>query len=876
VKILPEAFAQEAERLARFEREARTLASLNHPHIAQIHGLEEGPVAGSGQASVRALVMELVEGEDLSQRVARGPVPLDEALVIARQICDALEAAHEQGIIHRDLKPANIKVRGDGSVKVLDFGLAKAMDEAGGAGEAGRAGGANVANSPTLTAPTQFGMILGTAAYMAPEQAKGRAVDKRADIWAFGCVLYEMLTGRRAFDGEDVSEVLASVINKDPDWTALPNDTPRALETMLARCLVKDRKRRLADIADARLELDESTSREVAVETRSPAAPRLHLFLMFLAGVLFAATSVLMTWKPWVVAPPRSPMRLHVDLGAEIPELIRGLSMAAVLSRDGTKLAFIGRPDEQANVVRLYFRDLAQLDATPLPGTENAQDPFFSPDGEWIGFFADNKLKKVSVRGGSPLPLATIVTPRGGAWAEDGSIIFSPDRTGPLMRVSATGGTAEPLTQLADGDVTHRWPQVLQGDSALIYTAHKSPAGFEGAKIVAQPLRGGPAKTLRENAVYGRYVPSGHLIYMTGSTLRAAAFDRERLELRGDGAIVLEGVQGNIGSGSAQFDVSHSGALLYFPGDVMRYEQAIDWVAADGRRTPLRSTRSPWISLQFSPDGQRLVLDLNAGQQGDVWIYDLARDQMSRLTLESTSEARPIWSPDGRDIAFLSDREPSGLYVRAADGSGETRHLTSGSLAGMNISSWHPGGGFIMGHRAGPGGTDIFVLPIKRDDRGNWTAGEPAAFAAGPFREFSPRFSSDGRWVAYQSNETGQDEIFVQPFPGPGPKVQVSTGGGIGPIWSRRRQELFFRSEGAIMVATFATVGGAFRSEKPRAWAPVELPRGIGDARIYDLHPDGSRFAVPAAQEGGARRLRQAVLVLDFADELRRLVPTPR
>ncbi|MGH9387547.1 MAG: protein kinase domain-containing protein [Vicinamibacterales bacterium] len=770
--------------------------------------------------------------------------------------------------------PPNIKVRSDGTVKVLDFGLAKALEPAADA----RQSATGVTNSPTLTAPTQFGMILGTAAYMAPEQAKGRAVNKRADIWAFGCVLDEMLTGRRAFDGEDVSEVLASVINKDPDWTALPTDTPRALKTMLVRCLVKDRKRRLADIADARLELDESTSREVAVETRPPAAPRLHLFLMFLAGVLFAATSVLMTWKPWVVAPPRSPMRLHVDMGAEIPESIRGLSMAAVLSRDGTKLAFVGRPDEQAKVARLYFRDLAQLDATPLSGTESAESPFFSPDGEWIGFFADSKLKKVSVRGGSPITLATIVTQRGGAWAEDGSIIFSPDRTGPLMRVSANGGRAEPLTQLVDGDVTHRWPQILAGDSALIYTAHKSASGFEGARIVAQPLRGGPAKTLRGNAMYGRYVPSGHLIYMTGSTLYAAAFDRERLELRGDGAIVLEGVQGNIGSGSAQFDVSSTGALLYLPGDVMRSEQAIDWLAADGRRTPLRSTRSPWRNLLFSPDGQRLVLELNAGQQGDVWIYDLARDQMSRLTLESTSEVRPIWSPDGRDIAFLSDREPNGVYVRAADGSGEARHLMSGRKEPMNVSSWHPSGSFIAGFRPGPGGTDIFVLPVQRGDTGTWTAGEPAAFVAGPFREASPSFSTDGRWVAYQSNETGQNEVFIQPFPGPGPKLQVSTDGGNLPIWSRRRPELFYLSESAIMVATLTTVGGAFRSEKPRAWASIEL-RGLEvplPSRNYDLHPDGNRFAVPGAQEGASKRLSQAVLVLDFADELNRLVPIGR
>jgi len=486
LKILPDPFASDSDRLTRFTREAQTLAALNHPNIAHIHGLEES-------GGITALVMELVEGEDLSQRIARGAIPLEEALPIAKQIAEALEAAHEQGIIHRDLKPANIKVRTDGTVKVLDFGLAKAIDPV-------SALSTDASQSPTLTSPamTQMGMILGTAAYMAPEQAKGRAVDRRADIWAFGCVLYEMLNGKRAFGGEDVSDTLANVLKSEPDWTALPALMPIPIRRLLRRSVEKDRKRRLDSAAAARLEIDEAITAPATGEGVAPvvlAAPRWRRVLPWaVAAVAFiAAVTTLFLWVPWRKASPPAPLRVSAELGADVSLVIaEGASApagnAAVVSPDGSQLAFVARP-HGGGAPRLYVRRLDQLTATPLAGTENAVGPFFSPDGQWLGFFGGGTLKKIAVTGGTPVTLADVTNARGGSWAEDETIVFSPgtQRGGSLWRVPAADGTAERLTTLAQGEGTHRWPQVLPGGRAVLYTVSAIVGDLTNAWLAVQP-----------------------------------------------------------------------------------------------------------------------------------------------------------------------------------------------------------------------------------------------------------------------------------------------------------------------------------------------------------------------------------------------------
>ena len=494
IKVLPPAVAADPDRLARFRREAQTLAALNHPNIAQIHGLEE--IDG-----LPALVMELVDGDDLAARILRGPVPLDEALPIARQIADALDAAHAQGIVHRDLKPANVMVRADGTVKVLDFGLAKALDPL-----SSSAAAAALALSPTITSPaalTGAGVILGTAAYMSPEQARGKAVDKRSDLWAFGAVLFEMLTGTRAFRGDDVTDTIASVIAKEPDWSALPADTPAAIHRLLRRCLEKERQRRLSDAADARLEIDEGLAPSPAGASPDPSrAPARRGAAPWLAGALglgLGAVIVLLAWAPWRRSAPARLVRLTADLGVDA-SLAGGLGDIVALSPDGSVAAFVAH--QGAGRPRLYLRPLHQLQAAPLAGTDEASSPFFSPDGRWLAFFANDRLKKIAVAGGAVATLCDAPNGRGGSWAEDGDIVFarySPDAesAGMLMRVSSAGGTPVPVTALAGGEVSQRWPQVLPGGRAVLFTASRDAGDYRESELVIQPLPGGARKVVQ-------------------------------------------------------------------------------------------------------------------------------------------------------------------------------------------------------------------------------------------------------------------------------------------------------------------------------------------------------------------------------------------
>ncbi len=534
IKVLPEAFAHDPGKLSRFQREAKMLAALNHPNIATIHGLEQ-------YRDTSYLVMELVSGDTLAERVNReGPVPIEEALTIAKQIAEALEAAHEKGIIHRDLKPANVKVTTEGKVKVLDFGLAKAF--------AGEDPGSDPSNSPTLSqAATMQGVILGTAAYMSPEQARGRAVDKRTDLWAFGCVLYELLTGKPAFHGEDITEILAAVVKSEPDWSCLPETTPAAIRLLLRRCLQKDKTLRLRDAGDARIEIHDAVTIAPAVvaATSAPVKSIWREQLAWAAAAALALTTIASTIGFVLRAPrpsqPTQAVRLNAEIGADA-SLYTGFGASAILAPDGTRLVFVATGSDQKQ--RFYIRLLDQLQATALSGTENARDAFFSPDGQWLGFFADGKLKKISVQGGAAVTLCDVPNDRGGSWGEDGTIVFAKDGASALSKVSSAGGMPQPLTTLDKqaGEITQRWPQVLPGGKAAMFMSSTHQYNYEDADIVVYSMASGQRKTVQRGGFYARYLPSGHVVYMHEGTLFAVPFDLQRLEVTGQPAPILEGV----------------------------------------------------------------------------------------------------------------------------------------------------------------------------------------------------------------------------------------------------------------------------------------------------------------------------------------------
>ena len=893
LKVLPESFASDLDRVARFAREAHVLASLSHPNIASIYGLEDA-------GGIRALVLELVEGPTLSEHIAQasgvGGLAVEEALPIARQIADALEAAHEQGVIHRDLKPANVKVTPNGVVKVLDFGLAKALtDEA-------TAGDPKVSPTLTMTA-TRLGVILGTAAYMSPEQARGKPVDKRADVWAFGCVLYEMLTGRRAFGGDEVSDTLAFVITKEPDWSALPADTPPSIRKLLRRCLEKDRRKRLADISDARLEIDEAMAEPAgaAILANTPnslksANHAKRILPWVVAAVLGAGlAAALVLWAPWQRSAPLSaPVRVSVELGADVSLASNGDAVA--LSFDGEMLAFVGQKSGSATS-QLHIRRLDQLQATPLLGTDGARDPFFSPDGQWIAFFADSKLKKISVSGGAAVTLSDVGLDRGGSWAEDNTIVFQPEVGGGIMRVSSAGGKPEALTKLAEGEITHRFPQVLPGSKAVLFTAHNSGGGFDDANIVVQSFADGTRKVVQRGGYHGRYLPSGlgspkraereggHLVYINGGTLFAEPFDLDRLEPTGQPVPVLEGVRSNVSggvAGAALFAASGSGSLVYLPGRGPDYEAPISWVDREGKTTPLWTTAADWSNPSFAPDGRRLAVDIRDGKQLDVWVYELGRDTPTRLTIDAAEDSKPVWTSDGRRIAFASTRGSArNLYWQRADGSGEVQRLTD-STNNQLAASWHPSGKFLAFNEATRTGDALMILAMEGDETSGWRPGKPRVFVGSPFQEREPMFSPDGRWLAYASNESGRFEVYVRPFPGPGGKWQISpgTGGTLTPTptWSRMRRELFYNTpDNRIMVASYTVEGDSFRADKPRLWSEARVlqrPR----QRFFDLHPDGNRIAAVAAapETQAAIKEDKVVFIFNFFDELRRIAPPTR
>jgi serine/threonine-protein kinase len=867
IKILPDEFARDTDRVGRFQREAEVLASLNHPNIGAIHNLDE--YKGS-----RFLVLELVEGETLAQRISRGPIPLAEALMIAASICEALEAAHDKGVIHRDLKPANVKITPDGTVKVLDFGLAK--------GISGANPSPTMTNSPTLMsmAGTNAGLIMGTASYMSPEQAKGKPLDRRTDIFAFGCVLFEMLTGQRAFDGEDVPEIMSRILQREPDWALLPANAPTRIRELLKLCLQKNSKNRRASAADVRIDIDqasaypgaETPANTGAIPARSNSLGR--IFATAGIGLILGAAVVLAIWAPWRAGQPAAPLRLSTEIGADVSLPINDSSTLA-LSPDGSMLAFVG---EKSGKDQLYIRRLGQLQATPLAGTDGATDPFFSPDGQWIAFFADGKLKKISITGGAAVSLGDAPNDRGGAWGEDGNIVFTPNNTAPtaLQRVSSGGGKAEPLTTVGDKQTIHRWPQVLPGGKAVLYTADTTLGALDSADIIVQTLPSGAPKIVQHGGYYARYLPSGHLVYVHEGTVFAVTFDLNRLETIGQPTPVIEGLSTSSNTGRSQFAVSATGTIAYVSGQTSGFEAPVLWLDHEGKTTALYSKPIAWSDPQISPDGKKLAIDMNDGKGRDVWIYEWDRDTLTRFSFGIGNDTKPIWTPDGRRMVFASsrgDKVTQNLYWQFADGTGDVQRLTE-SKNPQTLGSWHPSGKFLAFQELRPqSGWDLMILPMEGDESTGWKPGKPTVFLGDPLIEQEPIFSPDGRWIAYQASESGRIEIYVRPFPGPGGKWQISTDGGANPMWSRTRNELFYRQlpGNHIMVVSYSVEGNSFKADKPRLWSNRTIQTQPGQ-RWLDLHPDGNRFAVSAAPENLSNDSPdKVVFIFNFFDELRRI-----
>jgi eukaryotic-like serine/threonine-protein kinase len=851
IKILPEAFAHDSDRLARFQREAKMLASLNHPNIATIYGLEYFN-------ATHFLIMELVPGETLAERITReGPVPVEEALKVAVQIAEALEAAHEKGIIHRDLKPANVKVTPEGKVKVLDFGLAKAF--------AGDTTDSNPSQSPTLSAlATMHGVILGTAAYMSPEQARGKAVDKRTDIWALGCVLYETLTGKQAFEGEDITEILAAVVKSEPDWKLLPPKSPAKIRDLLRRCLQKDRTLRMQAAGDVRIEIQEALAAPATPEAMGVVASRLgwtwrQAALWGVVAVTLLAIGGIAVWN--LKSAPGSShtvTRLAVALPLDEQLNFTLTGSAIALSPDGTQLAYTAT---RGGVRQLYVRSMDSLDGKPISGTDGAAAPFFSPDGQWVGFFADRKLKKVAISGGSPLVVCD--APEGGfggSWGANDTIFFAPASVSGIWRVSAKGGIPQPFTTLDQhkGEISHRWPQVLPGGKAILFTAWTGP-GWDEQQVQLQMLGSGVRRVLVQGGHLGRYVPTGHIVYLREGSLLAVPFDSVGLEVIASTPIpIIENVRDR-SDDIAPYTVSDDGSLAYVPGSPHQFEGSLVWVDRRGKSEPLAAPLRPYQSLRLSPDGQQVALMID-GPKVDIWLYSLARGISTRLTSEAGSSQFPIWTPDGKRLTYRGTRVGTrNLFWRMADGTGAEERLTTGE-SNQAPSSWSPDGQVLAFTDQSPT-TGSRVLLLRLAER------QQQPLHQSTFSELTGRFSPDGRWLAYSSDESGRSEIYVEPYPASAGKSQVSTEGGVLPVWSRNGRELFYRNENKIMTADITTQP-SFSAGEPRMLFQ-------GEYGGYDVSPDGQRFLmIKPSEQTSSTSLNQVVVVQNWFEELKRRVPT--
>jgi eukaryotic-like serine/threonine-protein kinase len=860
IKVLSERFTLDAQRRERFEREARVLASLSHPNIATLHTIEQ-------LGDTHALVLELVDGETLAERIARGPMALPEALAIAEQIASALDAAHEHGVVHRDLKPSNVKLRADGNVKLLDFGLAKTF-----APDSDSARRDPKEATATMLGAAQ-GLVMGTPAYMSPEQARGLRVDKRADVWAFGCLLYEMLAGERAFAGDHLSDVVARIIEREPDFGVLPTDTPVAIRRLLQRCLAKDPRHRLRDIGDARLEIAEVRA-SAGVESLEPAAAlaargtaRWRERTAWSIVVLGVGIAAVLAFTRSAPEPP------IVRFELTTPPTSDAFSFA--LSPDGQRLVFVATADGES---RLWLRPLDQVSAQPLDGTEGASYPFWSPDSSAVGFFADGKVKRKDLTGGTPRVLADAPGARGGTWNRDGDIVFAPAPTVGLKRVAATGGAAVTVTELAPDHGSHRWPQFLPDGRRFLFFVGLGQASARGTYVGS--LDGGTPTRLLAGETAAVFAPPGYLLRVLKGVLVAHRFDAESGTVVAESFPLAQPVGTDDGAFHSAFSVSSTGVLVHRPGGGTARQ--LVWVDAAG--TTL-GTLGPIddgapAAPELAPDGRRLALTRSPEGTGDVWLIDVARNVVSRTTFDPGVDVYPVWSPDGDRLIFSSGRNGRmDLFEKATSGIAEERPLLA-TGADTAPQDWSRDGRALLYTQQDPRtGSDLWVVPLD-DARGaaanpGFSPGQPVPIAQSAFDEGQGKFSPDGRWIAYVTNETGRQEVYIQPFPDLSSKWQVSSGGGIYPVWRRDGRELYYLAPDMRLMAVPIQVTAqplAIEPGVPRALfttrlattGPYVFTAGVFAKAQYAVTPEG-QFLMNVAGDAAAPPL---TLVLNWTAAL--------
>jgi len=872
IKILAPHLSADTTLRQRFEREAKAISSLNHAHICMLHdvGCYDG---------IDYLVMEFVDGETLTKRLEKGSFALEQVLKFGVQIAEALDTAHRRGIIHRDLKPGNIMLTSAGA-KLLDFGLAKPsapLDCL----ETLSAGAAQP--SPV----TERGTIIGTFQYMSPEQIEGKELDSRTDIFSFGAVLYEMLTGQRAFSGKSQLSVVSAILEKEPlPISTLKPMTPPALDHAIRHCLAKEPERRWQSAADLAAELrwiaeaNSQTGATVAAVSHREWRERLGPWVVV---ALLVIVSVLAFWRPWQSRPKSAgPMRFSTDLAANA-RLYTGFGASTILSSDGMRLAFIATGANERR--RAYIRSLDQSEATYLSGTEGASDLFFSPDGQWLGFFADGKMKKISVRGGATIPICDAVLEFGASWAEDDTIVFANSLGAALSQVPSAGGKAQPLLTLdrQANEVTQRWPQMLPGGQAVLFTSNTHNGDYEDADIVVYSMGSGKRKVVQRGGFFGRYVRTGHLLFMRQGTLFAVPFDMKNLKVTGQPTPILEGVAATPFDGRAQFFVSDGGNLVYISGHGGSQAVSMYWMDRDNKFTPLRSAPGAYRFPTFSPDGKRLALQINDGKREDIWVYEWERDILTRLTFGNGEDyGAPVWTPDGQRITYssLDHQGPGGgdIYWKRADGTGDAQRLTE-TKKWKFPDSWSPDGSTLVFDGAAPGSDDswnLLTMTIEGSEKLGWKPRKPELLLSGPFSQSLGVVSPDGHWLAYTSNESGNFNVYVRSFPGSGGKWQISTGGASLPKWSHTSKELFFRTENnRIMSAAYKESGGSFQPDKPQFWSPGQFTDLGGSINDFDLHPDGKRLLVLKAPPASEAQPSGGIsFIFNFFDELRSKSPT--
>ena len=872
IKVLPRAFTTDAGRLANLEREARVVASLSNPHIAAIHGLEESE-------GVRGLVLELVEGDTLAHKLlqsagsSRPGLRLPEALNYAHQIADALEAAHERGVTHRDLKPANIKITPDGLVKLLDFGIAKVVS--------GDGPGVDFTQAQTVTSGgTGAGVILGTAGYMSPEQARGKTVDKRTDIWAFGCVLYEMLSGKMAFEGNTVSDTIAAILDREPDWSTLPADAPRSLRRLLQRCLEKEPKQRLRDIGDARVELEQilrapGEDIDPALAVKETTSWRRRTKWAAAAAAVFAIASIALVW--FALTRQGTPGDSRVSrFNIDFPKgtfTIPTLNSTIAISPDGAQIALTAWPDGPVLVRRLDALEYKSIDATKSPAWR--QGPQFSPDGNYLSYIDGNgivanvrPLLKAPLSGGPVVKLADYDNFHNGDWSQDGWIYWTNTYPGGIVRVRDTGGPIEQVTELGNGERSHRFAHLLPGGDALIYTvAFAGITSYDDARIDLWDLKTRQRKTLVTGGSSAFYSPSGHIVYARAGKLFAVPFDLKRREVTGSALQVVDNVMMSQNTGAAHFAVSRRGDLAYVPGGVEGGNRTLVWVDRSGKTETMPLKPASYLYPRIAPDGRSMALEIE-GPNHDFYFYDFARTVLSKVTTDGMSH-NPVWSPDGRRLAYRSWLGGGmTMWVMNSDRSGTPARLDPKGTRESPVS-FSPDGQFLaFDQKDSQTGDDAWILPLA--------GGEARPISRSKFGECSAKFSPDGRWVAYSSTESGKPEIYVQPFPGLGPKIQISNAGGTDPMWRRMGGELYYREGRKMMMVSVAAAGSELRASAPKMLFEGDYYEGSGAscemggpaAANYDVTPDGQRFLMVRDGTQGAFSTR-AIVVVNWAEELR-------